>query len=228
MTALNVNHAAIQTSTTMYQKNIHSAIDYEYLLLKPSTNTKLGRRVKKGSFGGMKMYTLTLVERETCTSDCEHWLDCYGNNMPFGHRFRTDGIHGDALIARLWLELDVLNRKHPEGFLVRLHILGDFFSVKYVNFWSKAIRIYSNLRLYGYSRWWPTTAIGRAIVKLRTKHAAKVWIRFSNKTDDPMSASSEHVATEGIVCPQQLDKTDNCGTCGLCWTVNKPIIFLTH
>ena len=72
--------------TTKYKKNIHNLEDYQFKVLKPSTNKKLGKKVLKGSFKDYKFYTLTLVERETCPKDCFHWDDCFGNNMPFAHR----------------------------------------------------------------------------------------------------------------------------------------------
>ena len=91
------------------------------------------------------------------------------------------------------------------------------------------MKITDNLFVYGYSRHWPHSTIGNAIYKVRNKHLSRFKIRFSNLTSDKFSASSSEVSTKGITCPVQLDKTDSCGTCGLCWTVtNKPIIFLTH
>ena len=88
--------------TTKYKKNIHDLNDYQFKVLKPSTNDKLGKEVLKGTFKNYKFYTLTLVERETCPKDCFHWDDCYGNNMPFAHRMSakdelllTTRIHND-------------------------------------------------------------------------------------------------------------------------------------
>ena len=49
--------------TTKYKKNIHNLEDYQFKVLKPSTNKKLGKKVLKGSFKDYKFYTLTLVER---------------------------------------------------------------------------------------------------------------------------------------------------------------------
>ena len=44
-----------------------------------------------------------------------------------------------------------------------------------------------------------------------------------------LSANSEDMGVEGIVCPEQLGATKDCGTCGLCWTKTKDnIIFKTH
>jgi len=60
---------------------------YVKVIIKESNNIKLGKKVLKGNKKDFKIYTLTLVERNTCSNECEHWLTCYGNNMPFGIRF---------------------------------------------------------------------------------------------------------------------------------------------
>ena len=84
------------------------------LLIKKSTNDKLGKKVKKGHYKGYPIYTLTLEERATCPRSCVHWLDCYGNNMRYAYRYEA----GAALEAMLETELAELQRKHPKGFLV--------------------------------------------------------------------------------------------------------------
>ena len=69
---INNNHYAIENKTTVFYKspNLIRDIDaYKYKVLKPSTNKKLGKKVNKGKLKGARMYTLTLIERETCTDD---------------------------------------------------------------------------------------------------------------------------------------------------------------
>lgn len=224
MGALSIDHVAIKNATTLYKKNVFDAGTYQHEVLKKSTNKKLGKKVQKGIWQGMPFRTLTLEERNTCDSDCEHWLDCYGNNMPFAHRF----IVNNALLEKLDTELDILERKYPKGYVVRLHILGDFNTTKYVMFWKRQLKIRKALRVYGYTRNHPTKPLGKLIKKVRDQFPNTFKIRFSSFPSDDMSASSEHISTKGIICPVQLDKTDNCGTCALCWTANKPIIFLDH
>lgn len=233
MTTLSLDHSAIINSTTLYQKNIHDCATYLHKVIKPSTNRKLGKKVTKGKLKGFPIYTLTLVERETCTNACEHWADCFGNNMPFGHRFKTKG-----LMPRLKTELDLLDTKHPKGYLLRLHILGDFYSTEYVKFWHKQLINRPALNIYGYSRhhygsdnldkW--SRKIGQALLDLRnTIGFEKFALRFSTLPSDTLSANTEHSpAPASITCPVQLDKTESCGTCSLCWTVRKPITFLDH
>ena len=233
MSTLASDHNAIVNSTTLYQKNIHEVDSYPHKVIKASTNKKLGRKVLRGKLNGYPMYTLTLVERETCTDACEHWADCYGNNMPFGHRFKTKG-----LMPRLKLELDALDKKHPNGYLVRLHILGDFYSVLYVKFWETQLRNRPALNIYGYSRHHygstntskPSRDIGQALLDLRNSIGFERFaVRFSSLPSDNLSANTEHNSTaNAITCLVQVDKSDSCGDCTLCWTTKKPITFLDH
>lgn len=44
-----------------------------------ANNPKTGKRITKGLWAGMPIYTLTLEERASCPSYCHMWRDCYGN-----------------------------------------------------------------------------------------------------------------------------------------------------
>ena len=138
--------------------------------------------------------------------------------MRFAHRIGADDP--DLLMLRLNDELEHLSKVHPEGFVIRLHVLGDFFSIDYVEFWANALRAYPMLHLFGYTH--RTGEIGEAIAKHLQNDRA--WIRFSDRGGD-MSAN---VGGEGIICPEQTGKTASCLTCGLCWTTTKAIAFIEH
>jgi hypothetical protein len=133
--------------STIYQKGIKSSFDHPSSLLKKgSSNKKLGFKVSAKKWTGKRLYSLTLVERETCPTSCHHWNDCYGNNMPFAHRFSTEG-----LIPRLESEIGYLLQKHKEGIVIRLHVLGDFYSTEYVEFWQEMLLRYPKLCIFGYT-----------------------------------------------------------------------------
>lgn len=51
--------------------------------------------------------------------------------MPYSRRHTPDSDFERYLIA----EVITVARQHPEGLLVRLHSLGDFYSVEYVYIW---------------------------------------------------------------------------------------------
>tara|TARA_B100001939_G_C16815828_1_gene562103 strand:+ start:123 stop:788 length:666 start_codon:yes stop_codon:yes gene_type:complete len=219
-------------TTTIYKKNIHDLDEYKFKIIKDSKNIKLGKKVIKGMYNNYKLKTVTLIERKTCPADCVHWEDCYGNNMPFAHRI--DHKDQNLLQKRIYNEL--LNSTN-QLLLIRLHVLGDFFNVKYVKFWSIMLNTFKNIAIYGYtanninSKIELSRDIAKEIIKLNySKHS---HIRFSNDLNNPFSANSydivKPVKGKSILCPVQENKTANCGTCGLCWNQNsQSIIFKTH
>ena len=219
-------------TTTIYKKNIHDLDEYKFKIIKDSKNIKLGKKVIKGMYNSYKLKTVTLIERETCPADCIHWGDCYRNNMPFSHRISHE--NQNLLQKRIYNEL--LNSTN-QLLLIRLHVLGDFFNVKYVKFWSIMLNTFKNIAIYGYtgnninSKIELSRDIAKEIIKLNySKHS---HIRFSNDLNNPFSANSydivKPVKGESILCPVQENKTANCGTCGLCWNQNsQSIIFKTH
>ena len=219
-------------TTTIYKKSIHDLNNYDHDIVKNSTNIKLGKKVNKGIYKDYKMKTVTLTERKTCPADCVHWHDCYGNNMPFAHRINHEDQN--LLQKRIYNEL---LKSTNQLLLIRLHVLGDFFNVKYVKFWSIMLNTFKNIAIYGYtanninSKIELSRDIAKEIIKLN--YSENSHIRFSNDLTNSFSANSYDVVKpvkgESILCPVQENKTANCGTCGLCWNQkNQSIIFKTH
>ena len=225
---------------TIYKKSIKNLSDYKYNVIKPSKNKKLGSNksaiVKKGSFKDYRMYTLTLEERATCPKTCFHWSTCFGNNMPFAHRIS----HFNQPLLEQKIDSDLsLYCSKQYGVLLRTHVLGDFFNIRYVLFWESMLEKYPNLALYGYTAYLPEDSnkhyseIGLEIKRLVKKFGNRFAIRFSNSFKESFSANStdimKAVKGESIVCPEQTKLTDNCTTCALCWDCpSKKILFITH
>jgi hypothetical protein len=90
---------------------------------------KIGGDVLVGRLKGARIFTLTLEERATCPRSCAHLAGCYGNAMPHPVRWQAD----DAFEDRLSMEIAELCAAH-DTVLVRLHILGDFYSARYVGY----------------------------------------------------------------------------------------------
>lgn len=192
-------------------------------------NPKIGGRILKGRWSGFPVFTLTLEERATCPRSCERWRDCYGNRMHWARRLE----HGDELEQRLDREVRALAKAHPRGFVVRLHVLGDFYSVAYVRKWARWLRELPALNVYGYTAHPPGSPIGWEVARLRDFN----WSRFSVRTSDGNLGNADTVSARdlndrktllGTVCPMQVDATDCCATCGLCWQSRATIVFLAH
>jgi hypothetical protein len=197
-------------------------------MLKPGKqNKKLGNKVSVKMWKGMTMYSLTLEERATCPTDCEQWDNCYGDNMPFAHRFDHTNPN---FISYLEVQLRALNEKHKDGFVVRLHVLGDFYDTNYVDQWRHWLDQYPNLHVFGYTHHNHRSPIGWWINQTNRIYPTRFRIRFSDEFNTHFSA---HVGTDtalsgGIMCPEQTGKTDSCASCGYCWSSDQPVVFLEH
>lgn len=225
---LNPSHKAVLKGRTVFLKTIKAPTKVGRLLQPAVTNTKMGKGktvIVKGQWAGMPLYLLTIEERKTCPKSCQQWTNCYGNNMPFANRINHES---PAFYTTLEDELAALATKHSSGFVVRLHVLGDFFSVAYVRFWQRMQGQFAGLRIYGYTHRHPGTQIGDAIKRWNSD---RTYVRFSD-FGGPMSANvGPAVGPDDVQCPEEVGKTDSCLTCGLCWSKSmkdKAIKFLEH
>lgn len=188
--------------------------------LKPGANNKkLGSIVAKGEWKGMAIYSLSLEERATCPRSCKVWNTCYGNQMPFALRMKWSPSMKKALLK----QIDDLSKKHKKGFVIRLHVLGDFIDHEYAYMWMNLSQKYHNMRVFGYTaRKW----------SFLHEYAFNNWDRFAIRlsgSDSPRGSYVTPVSSgPGITCPAQTGKTECCGTCSLCWATQKPINFLEH
>lgn len=198
------------------------------ILVSGHSNAKIGRDVRKGHLRGYWIYTLSLEERATCPSSCAHWRDCYGNSMPFAKRVQ----HGPEMLRRIEAELADLCAK-KRGVLVRLHALGDFYSLDYVAFWDRQLRRHPNLAIYGYTAHHPGTEIGDAVGQVFERHGyARFAIRYSG-WHGPLGAvtiddAADAADSDAVLCPQQTGASSHCATCALCWGSDRNIAFLRH
>ena len=211
--------------STIYQKSIKQG-SKNGLLKKGSSNEKLGFKITSKKWIGKRLYSLTLVERETCPTSCHHWDDCYGNNMPFAHRFSNPNI--DLILEK---EIKSLMLKHKEGIVIRLHVLGDFFHVEYVLFWQEMLLKHPKLAIFGYTAREETEQIGKVILFMNMRFSERCVIRSSRNEESNSFwsyAAEESFDGPSFVCPAQTGKLPSCAACGLCWSVPKTVKFLSH
>jgi hypothetical protein len=225
VTTLKADHPALK-GRTVFMKSVKDPAKVGRMLQPAVTNTKMGKGktyITRGRWRGMPLYLLSLEERKTCPKTCQQWSNCYGNNMPFANRLDHTAT---SFYATLTNELGTLSRKHPSGFAVRLHVLGDFFSMKYVRYWQRMQKNIPQLMIYGYTHRYPGTPIGDAIAAWND--GDRTWIRFSDRGGAMSANVGAAVVGDEIQCPEEVGKTESCLTCGLCWQTTKPIKFLEH
>lgn len=226
---LKPSNAAVREGRTRFPSRV-TLPDDKRVLKSGRSNTKLGGKVTKGAWKGMPIYSLTLEERATCPTTCKLWRSCYGNRMHLATRYKV----GPELIYRLQQELRKLQERHPRGFVVRLHVLGDFYSTAYVDKWAEWLLDFPALRIFGYTAWQTDTPIGHTIARWRDLMWGRFAIRTSGAEKGPRTAVypagllAGLMEKDAIPCPAQVNKTASCGTCALCWSTTRPIAFLEH
>lgn len=237
---LSIMHPAIVEARTLFPTTVRDVGD-EWLLKGGDNSAKIGREVRKGPWKGFPIYTLTLEERATCPTSCAVYGSCYGNHMTFARRWR----HGAALEWRLEREVPALELKHPRGFVVRLHSLGDFYSVEYVRLWRRLLESCTALRVFGYTAridtmadevayevallvrdYWTRLDVPRFAVRFSN---APIFARSTTTIETPIQRPAD-----AVICPAQYvstpaaKKAECCAQCALCWDTDRRIAFLRH
>jgi hypothetical protein len=220
---LSVLNPAVRYGRTNFPSRVFDPDEVQRVLKTGHQSRKIGKVVVKGKLRGAPIYTLTLEERATCPRTCGAWAFCYGNGMQAAERI----VAGPALEAALWFELATLNDANPRGFLVRLHVLGDFYSLEYVDLWRRALAAFPALHVFGFTA--RLCEIGDAVRAI----AATDWDRFAIRTSGaagPIGAAQidGDIDPAAIVCPAQTGATDCCATCALCWSTDRSIGFRRH
>jgi hypothetical protein len=271
---LNPNHPSIDAMTTIHPKLVlhqknelfirggEKIVKQAIFPLKSGINNKKlcgenGRKIPytiKGRWMNMPIYSLTLVERETCPTYCKFIRLCYGNDMMLAHRYQIT----NEVLDLIEDQLQFLNRTNKSGFLVRLHVLGDFDTPEYAAFWNMCLTSYKRLHIWGYTARLRFSSLDerynsndskifKIVESMNLNHSDRCFIRFSGYEDNPEKVNyrialseSEPLAQElldkkkAIVCPYQVkDKktgqrlTSSCSSCGLCWSnnFNKAIVW---
>lgn len=231
---LRMGHRALAEARTVFVSTVRPADTAPAILVPGRDQRKLGARVEKGPWRGMPLYGLTLEERATCPHYCPQWKSCMGNTMHLAARIK----HGPALERRLEDEFERLQETRPGGFVLRLHVLGDFYAPSYVARWREWLDRFPALHCFGYTAWHPEdSAIGRAVAELSRER----WDRFAIRWSAPAPGPGRAMVLYGdpdvpppagtIVCPAQQGKTSGCGSCALCWSpaaYDKTIGFIAH
>lgn len=229
---LNPAHPALSEHRTIHTKMRKDPLATKLIFKSVKNNGKMGKGkglILRGRWKGMPLYSLTLEERDTCPSDCIRWAECYGNGSMFAHRYEK----GVDLESKIMRDIATLNRKHPKGFVVRLHVLGDFYSTHYVKVWECALSWFPTLHIYGYTARHEGD-IHNAILGLNANYWDRCRIRISrdgtydSSTPEKIYAGTSTDLSEAFICPEQTGKVNSCLDCALCWEVDKTVVFLEH
>lgn len=223
--AISALHPAHRSGRSIFPSRVYDPDEVGRVLKDGHQQRKIGRTVQKGPRRGWPIFTLTLEERATCPRRCAAWAFCYGNGMQAAERI----VAGPALEGALWRELAALQAAHPAGFLIRLHILGDFYSLAYVEMWARALDVFPALHVFGFTARDPVDdEIGAALWDLATSTWDRFAIRFSGQSGPLFASRIGDDDPDAITCPAQTGATDCCATCMLCVHSQRSIAFRRH
>jgi hypothetical protein len=219
-------HPAYSSGRSIFPSRVFDPDEVQRVLKTGHQSRKIGAFVDKGRRKGWPIFTLTLEERATCPRTCAVYGACFGNNMQAAERI----VAGLDLEEALWNELAELQAKHPAGFMVRLHVLGDFYSEGYVAHWAAALDRFPALHVFGFTARLPGTPIGDALWQLVGSRFDRFAVRFSGMRGELMASQIEGLNDDptAILCPAQTGATDCCATCALCWHSDRSISFRRH
>jgi hypothetical protein len=217
---------AYRTGRSMFPSRVFDPIEVARVLKDGHQSRKIGKFVAKGPRRGWPIYTLTLEERATCPRDCKAWAFCYGNSMQAAERITA----GAELEEALWNELLALQFAHPGGFMIRLHVLGDFYSATYVKLWARALKAFPALHVFGFTAHDRESPIGSLLYAMAIADWQRFAIRFSGLRDATLGSQLQpDVHPDAIPCPAQTGATDAAApACVLCWHSRRSISFAKH
>lgn len=221
-------HPAVRAGNSIFPSRVFDPGEVMRVLKDGHQSRKIGKVVQKGRLRGAPVFTLTLEERASCPRSCTEWASCYGNNMQAAERI----VAGPDLEAALGRELAQLQAAYPAGFLVRLHVLGDFYSIGYVRFWSAMLGLHPALHVFGFTAHPPASKLGREIWRATRDHGwSRFAVRYSGASGRGRAArviGPGESDAQAVLCPAQTGATECCATCALCWPSERAIAFRRH
>ena len=180
------------------------------------------------SRGNLKTGTLpsfSLPVITTCpgkTPFCERY--CYGLKGWFTLEQikRVNDKRLDATLRDDFVDIIVHEIRKSRAPAFRLHVIGDFYSVEYVEKWIEIANTLPKVIFFGSTRSWRCEFLSEALKRFRD--LPNVYIKASiDWTDnlDPFSCGWRvwSVEGQGVPCPHDLGLVDNCAVCQRCWTV---------
>jgi hypothetical protein len=101
--------------------------------------------------------------------------------------------------------------------MVRLHVLGDFYSAGYVEPLAPRARRFPALHVFGFTARDPTTRDRPRALRSGDGRLGRFAVRFSGASRPLWASRIGDDDPEAIACPAQTGATECCATCALCW-----------
>lgn len=182
-----------------------------------------------------KMYSWSIPPRDTCPGKTEICARlCYVDGYTRRYPNTLTSYERNLEISKHPDFKEILKsslHRLPTG-LLRLHVSGDFYSVKYAQTWFEALDANPHIKPFGFTRSWRAPKI----LAVFRKHGPPAWLFASTDPDTgpapegfreaQMSLEPLYMIKKGVlprpkfICDEQMNpQTVTCASCGRCPTV---------
>lgn len=171
--------------------------------------------------GVLPSFSLPVIT--TCpgkTPFCERY--CYGlrGNFNLLNVKEANDRRLDATLRDDFVDIITGEIRKTRAPAFRLHVIGDFYSVEYVEKWIDIVERLPNVIFFGSTRSWRCEFLAEAMKRFRD--IENVYMKASIDFTDTLQPEScgwnvWSVEGKGIICPHDEGKVENCFFCGLCW-----------
>jgi len=178
------------------------------------------------SKGNMKIGALpsfSLPALQTCPGKTDFCADiCYGlrGNFVFlsvKNIYKQNQIAstGEGFVDSI---TNQIRKTHAEAF--RLHVVGDFYCVPYIEKWMEIARRLPEVSFFGSTRSWRTPGLANAVGTFRDMPNVyiKASIDPSNRDSPDDNWGVWSIEGKGYPCPHDFGLVENCKQCGRCWS----------
>lgn len=172
--------------------------------------------------GSLPSFSLPVIT--TCpgkTPFCE--LYCYGLRGHFisEHVKQANDRRLEASLKPDFVDIIVREIQKTETPAFRLHVVGDFYTVEYVEKWITIAGILKTIIFFGSTRSWRCDFLSEAVKRFRD--LPNVYMKASVDLTDTVKPACEwrvwSVEGEGTPCPHDYGRVKSCAECRLCWTI---------
>ncbi len=128
----------------------------------------------------------------------------------------------DATLRSAFVSIIVKEIRNTGSPAFRLHDVGDFYSVEYIEKWKEIANNLPEVIFFGSTRSWRCDFLSEPMKRFRDME--NVYIKASVDLTDTLNPKScgwnvWSVEGEGLSCPHDEGLVENCVACQRCWTV---------
>lgn len=156
------------------------------------------------------------------TAFCDHF--CFGlfGNYKLANVKEANDRRLDTTFESDFVDAIVEEITREECPAFRLHIVGDFYNIEYIEKWIAIATRLPKVVFFGSTRSWRCAYLSHSLKEFRD--LPNVYMKASTDLTDPLGEppsgwSTWSVDGKGFPCPHDYGKVESCTVCRRCWTI---------